>query len=80
MSKAEEEWSREEVEELKIPSHVKAVPWFRDDILSLLRLMKSEVPPLKRAWCKWSVKCFYGLGDASGSNFGVTIQIDGEIH
>jgi hypothetical protein len=26
MSKAEEEWSREEVEELKIPSHVKAVP------------------------------------------------------
>jgi hypothetical protein len=80
MTKAEEEWSREEVEELEIPLYVKAVPRFKDDITSLLRLMKSDTPPLKRARCKRSAKCYYGFGDASGSGFGATIQINGKIH
>jgi hypothetical protein len=80
MQKAEEEWAREEASELEIPIWVKAVPRFKDDVAALRRLMSCEEPPLKRARCSRSAKCYYGFGDASGSGFGATIQIDDEIH
>jgi hypothetical protein len=80
MDKAEEEWARDEVGELEIPTFVKAVPQFKDDIVALQRLMSCKEPPLKRARCSRSAKCYDGFDDASGSGFGATIQIDGEIH
>jgi hypothetical protein len=49
MEKADKEWSKEEVEELEVPLVVKAVPRFANDIKALQRLMKSDVPALKRA-------------------------------
>jgi hypothetical protein len=80
MTNAEDEWSREIVEEPEIPLFVKAVPRFKDDVAALQRLMGCAKPPLKRVRCRRSAKCYYGFGDASGSGFGATIQIDGEIH
>jgi hypothetical protein len=35
---------------------------------------------LKRVQGKKTARAFYGFGDASGSGFGATIQVDGEIH
>jgi hypothetical protein len=58
----------------------KAVPRFTEDIQALQRLMKADKPPLEHAWCKRTVKAYYGFGDASRSGFGVTIQIGKDIH
>jgi hypothetical protein len=69
------------VEEEEIPDDVVAVPRLQNDaVLTLQRLMSAEAPPLKRARGRKTAKAFYGFGDASGSGFGVTIQIEGEIH
>jgi hypothetical protein len=57
MTKADEEWSREIVEDLEIPPFVKAVPRFKDDVAALQQLMGCEKPPLKRARCRRSTKC-----------------------
>jgi hypothetical protein len=80
MPKAEEEWSREIVEDPEIPPLVTAVPHLKDDVAALRRLMGCKEPPLKRARSRRSAKCYYGFGDALGSGFGATIQIDDAIH
>jgi hypothetical protein len=80
MKKEDEDWSREEVNPEEVPVTVEAVPRFKDDLKALGRLMSAEHPPLKRARCKRTSKVYYGFGDASGSGFGATIQIEDEIH
>jgi hypothetical protein len=42
--------------------------------------MTAEKPLLKGARGKKTARAYYGFGDASGSWFGATIQIDGHIH
>jgi hypothetical protein len=79
IKKDDEDWSRAQVEIEDVPITVKAVPRFKEDIEALQRLMKAEMPPLKRAHCKRTAKAFYGFGDASGSGFGATIQVDAGI-
>jgi hypothetical protein len=79
LKKEDEEWSRDEVVSEDVPIWVKAVPRFQADVSALLRLLQSDKPPLKRARCKKTAKVFYGFGDASGSGFGATIQIDDHI-
>jgi hypothetical protein len=64
----------------EMPPLVRAVPRFRDDVAALRRLMVSKEPPLKRARSRRSSKYYYGFGDALGSSFGATIQIDDLIH
>jgi hypothetical protein len=49
----------------------------KSNVKALQRLMKAKLPPLKRARCKQTAKAFYGFGDASGSGFGATIQVEG---
>jgi hypothetical protein len=76
MAKPDEEWSREIVDDPEVPLLVKAVPRFKDDVAALRRLMASKEPPSRRARSRRSSKCYNGFGDASGSGFGATIQID----
>jgi hypothetical protein len=80
IKKEDEDWSREEVEVEEVPILVKAVPRFKDDVACLSKLLSTENPPLKRVRSKHTAKVFYGFGDASGSGFGATMQIDDGIH
>jgi hypothetical protein len=52
IKKEDEDWSREQVEIEDVPAAVKAVPRFKEDVKALQRLMKAELPPLKRPRCK----------------------------
>jgi hypothetical protein len=48
--------------------------------MALRRLMKADKPPLKGTRGKKTARAYYGFGNAAGSGFGATIQIDGHIH
>jgi hypothetical protein len=74
------DWSRHQVKDKEIPELVAAVSSFREEVRALMGLMKGDKAPLKRVRRKKSGRDVYGFGDASGSGFGATIQINGKIH
>jgi hypothetical protein len=78
--KDDEDWDRSVVKIEAIPELVSAVPRFREGVRALRWLMKADKPPLKGARGTKTAGAYYGFGDASGSGFGATIQIDGQIH
>ena len=51
-------------------------PRFIDDIKALLRLSKFKLPPLRVVRPSRVVHVYYGVGDASGKQFGATISDD----
>jgi hypothetical protein len=61
------------------PPTVSVVPRLEDNIRTILTLMTSELPVLRRIRCKKSSKAYYGFGDASGLGFGAPIQIGDDI-
>jgi len=62
------------------PATVMAVPRLKKDIEALLELSVSMEPPLRLVRAKRSAMAIFGFGDASGSGFGSSLEIDGRIH
>jgi hypothetical protein len=68
-----------EIEDTEAPPGVVGVPRLGDDMTTLLSLMQSDLPILRRVRCKKTSKAYYGFGDSSGLAFGATIQIKDKI-
>ena len=66
-------------QDLEAPQTVVAVPRLFHDCKALLRLTQVEDPPAYQVLCARVVDVFYGFGDASGSGFGATFEIKGDI-
>jgi hypothetical protein len=76
--KEDKDWDRSKVESEAILELVSALPRFQEDVRVLRGLMKADKPPLQGA--RGTARAYYGFGNASGSGFGATIQINGQIH
>ena len=50
------------------------VPRFKNDLAALIRLTDFKLPPLRVVRPVQVVQVFYGYGDASGKQFGVTLS------
>jgi len=57
------------------PSHVQPVPLLVSDIQALMTLFSPTLPPLRRIRPTTTAVAYYGFGDASGSGFGMTLQL-----
>ena len=58
---------------------VKAKPRLEKDVAALIQLTTGKHPPLKRRRSGQVAEVYYGFGDASGSGFGATFQIQDKI-
>ena len=50
------------------------VPRFKDDLEALIKLTLFDLPPLRVVRPLQVVQVFYGFGEASGKQFGATMQ------
>jgi len=74
----EEGWKRREPDSsssnsLQPPTHVHAVPRFRNDVLALLHLFSAPEPPVRYVRSQQINVACYGFADASGTGFGATV-------
>ena len=60
-------------EDIPVPTKVKPVPRFKDDLFALSELLSSDKPPLVTVRSNTVYEIFYGFGDASGKGFGSTM-------
>jgi hypothetical protein len=63
----------------KAPRSVSWVPRFPDDVEALTALFASPTPPQRSMRLSASATAIYQFGDASGSGFGSSLIIDGEV-
>jgi len=63
----------------KPPLRVKWVPRLRTDVQALMQLLDPELPPKRYILPRVGCKVVYGFGDASGSGFGSSFEVDGGI-
>jgi hypothetical protein len=60
-------------DDIEVPTKIKPVPRFKDDVFALSELLSSETPPLVTVRSNKVYEIFYGFGDASGKGFGSTM-------
>ena len=64
----------------KAPAYVEAKPRLHDDIAALQFLMQENLPRQRRIRSTTKRQVIYCFGDASGSGFGFTMELNGVLH
>ncbi len=62
------------------PKDVEIKPRLKADVEALTMLITGDKPPLRRIRANKVTEVLYGFGDASGSAFGTTLGIDGDVY